>query len=150
MLEVAGAAIAAEREATREIYARIAHGGADACNCQACRNYRMVREYAYPAEFLHLLDELGIDHRKELEVYFGVPVQGGLHHYQGWFCFVGKAYGRSATSPAHNAAFTYRIDDSGREPPAEFDGQRVVHLWFATSVPWKLPEPWSLLLSEFR
>lgn len=150
MLEIAGASIAAERDVTREIYARIAHGGADACSCEACRNYCMVRDHAYPAEFLHVLDELGVDYRKELEVYFGVPVQGGLHHYEGWFCFAGKAYGRSVTPPAHDDGFSFRIDDSGPEPPPEFAGQRVVHLWFATRVPWKLADPCSLLFSELR
>lgn len=143
MREIAGASLSVDSDATRNAYARIARGGADSCNCLACRNYRLVREVAYPAEFRALLDELGVDYRKELEVYFGVPQADGLHHYEGWFCFAGKVYGRDVAADVENRPFTYRIDDSAPGPQPEFAGMPVVTLWFATAVPWRLDEPWS-------
>jgi hypothetical protein len=142
--DVAGAAVAAEPDETRRIYQRIASGGADGCNCQPCQNFRLVRDEAYPAEFRALLEELGIDYRKELEVYGGDPLPDGSHVYEGWFCFVGKAYGRALTVPYGETAFHYQLSDTARSPQREFDGQSVLHLAFRTTVRWRLPQPWSL------
>jgi hypothetical protein len=145
MREIAGVSIAAEPDTTRRIYTRIALGGADTCNCLPCRNYRLVRDEAYPPEFRTLLDELGIDYRKELEVYGGEPLPDGAHHYEGWFCFVGKAYGREITLPDTTTNFQYRLADTAPGPQREFDGHSVLYLEFRTTVPWRLPERWSLL-----
>lgn len=142
--EIAGTSVSFDPEQTRRIYARIPCGGADTCNCQPCRNYRLVREVAYPPEFRALLDELGIDYRKELEVYFGDPLPDGRHLYEGWFCFAGKAYGRIISTPSAGAEFGYRIDESAPGPQREFDGCNVVHLAFRTTTPWRLPEQWTL------
>ena len=144
MREIAGASVSVDSDATRDAYARITRGGADTCNCLPCRNYRLVRDIAYPTEFRSLLDELGVDYRKELEVYFGVPQPDGLHHYEGWFCFAGKVYGRDITPELETSPFSYRIDDSAPEPQPEFAGMSVVTLWFATAVPWRLDEPWTV------
>ncbi len=142
--EIAGTSVSFELEATRDIYARIAYGGAETCNCQPCRNYRLVRDEAYPPEFRTLLEELGIDYRKELEVYFGVPLPGGKYLYEGWFCFAGKAYGRIINAMPAGTAFKYRIDESAPSPQREFHGHSVLHLAFQTTVPWRLSEPWTL------
>lgn len=148
--EIAGAAVAPSADVTREIYSRIMCGGADMCNCLACRNYRLVRDEAYPSEFRALLDELGIDYTKEFEVYFGVPHPDGLHHYEGWFTFVGRVYGRDAGPSAESSAFAYRIDDSTPAPQKEFDGTQTAMLWFATRVPWRLKDPWSFEGSTYE
>lgn len=152
MREIAGAAVAPSAETTRDIYARIVCGGADVCNCLACRNYRMVRDEAYPPDFRALLDELGVDYTKELEVYFGFPQPdgSGLHHYEGWFTFAGRVYGRDVEPAAESGAFTYRIEDPAPAPQKEFGDASVVTLWFATLVPWRLGEPWSLETYDVR
>jgi hypothetical protein len=144
MREIAGTSVFVEPETTRNIYARIACGGADTCNCLPCRNYRLVREAAYPPEFRALLAELGVDYRKELEVYFGVPLANGSHIYEGWFCFVGKSYGLAMPAFGNEMDFTYRVTDSAPGPQREFDGHNAVHVAFRTIVPWLLPEAWSL------
>lgn len=146
MHEIAGTSVTADNAATREVYARIACGGADTCNCLPCRNFRLARDDAFPPEFRSLLDELGIDYRKELEVYGGEPLPGGRHHYEGWFCFVGKAYGRAMPVSTPNTAtdFMYRIADTAPGPQREFDGHDVLHLEFRTTAPWRLEEPWTL------
>jgi hypothetical protein len=144
MREIAGTSSFVEPEETQRIYAKIRSGGADTCNCLPCRNYRLVRDEAYPPKFHALLDELGVDYRKELEVCFGVPLPNGLHFYDGWFCLVGKTYGRAVTPPQSKGAFQYRITDTAPSPQREFDGQSVLHLAFQTTVPWRLTEPWTL------
>jgi hypothetical protein len=146
MREIAGTTSFVEPEETRRIYARIPCGGADTCNCLPCRNFQLVRDAAYPPDFRELLNELGIDYRKELEVFLGVPLENGTHLYEGWFCFVGKAYGRamSTSDSSTDTGFSYRIADSAPGPQREFEDHGVLHLEFRTSVPWLLPEPWSL------
>jgi hypothetical protein len=144
MREIAGTASFVEPEATRRIYAQIAAGGADTCNCLPCRNFRLVRDAAYPPEFCALLDELGVDYRKELEVYGGEPLADGTHVYDGWFCFAGKTYGRAVSAPQGEGVFQYRITDTAPSPQRQFDGRNVLYLAFRTNVPWRLPEPWTL------
>src|SRR5438445_9650708 len=58
-----------DREATILAYAQAGRGGADTCDCVGCRNFRVARECAFPTEFLAVLDQLGIDPRKDGEAY---------------------------------------------------------------------------------
>jgi hypothetical protein len=57
--------------------------------CAGCRNPMAQRDVAYPAAFRELLDRLGIDPNKEGEAVAYGPLENGLHHYGGWFFFVG-------------------------------------------------------------
>ena len=79
-----------DRQATLDSYARAAYGGADRCSCNGCRNFIVAPERAFPLEFLKFLDSLGIDSRKDGEVYHNARLATGLHDYGGWFHFVGK------------------------------------------------------------
>src|SRR5262245_30546210 len=74
----------ADREATILAYGRTERGRADTCDCAGCRNFRVARAACFPARFLALLDELGIDPRKDAEVY-----HNGGGSYGGWYHFVG-------------------------------------------------------------
>jgi hypothetical protein len=80
-----------DRDATAEIYASSRTGWAERCGCAGCRNYLAQRDEIYPPLFKELLDRLGIDLRKEAEVVADGPLKSGLHHYGGWFFFVGEA-----------------------------------------------------------
>jgi hypothetical protein len=48
------------------------------------------RDVIYPPAFRELLDRLGIDPNKEGEAVADGPLKNGLHHYGGWFFFVGE------------------------------------------------------------
>jgi hypothetical protein len=50
----------------------------------------MARDKIYPEEILALFTKLGIDHRKETEVYRAQRNSAGLHEYGGWHHFVGS------------------------------------------------------------
>jgi hypothetical protein len=58
-----------DSEATRQAYAAAGGvGAADTCPCAWCRNFSVARERVFPAEFLALLDRLGVDSHCEDEV----------------------------------------------------------------------------------
>ena len=89
-----------DRHATAAAYARVMHGAPERCGCAPCRNFAAARLQAYPADAAQLLAELGIDHRKEAEVYHQARLAGGLHAYGGWFHLVGRIVsGRDAKLP---------------------------------------------------
>src|ERR1700730_9362543 len=83
-----------DREATIQAHAAMPSGGADECNCSWCENFAAQRPVPYPPEFLSLLDQLGIDCNKEIEVYELGPSDNGVM-YAGWFHFVGHARGEA-------------------------------------------------------
>src|SRR5262245_24026194 len=79
-----------DREATFAIYERLRNGWAEDCGCVRCRNLLAQRDEVYPPAFRELLVRLGIDPTKEAEAVADGPSETGLHHYCGWFFFVGE------------------------------------------------------------
>jgi hypothetical protein len=77
-------------EATAAIYARLRSGWAEDCGCVGCRNLLAQRDEVYPTPLRELLQRLGIDPNKESEAVADGPLENGLHHYGGWFFFVGE------------------------------------------------------------
>jgi hypothetical protein len=68
-----------DRDATALAYRLVEKGGVDTCGCAACRNFRVARLNAFPAEFRALLDQLGIDPNKDGEVYHNGRIALGHH-----------------------------------------------------------------------
>lgn len=101
-----------DAEATRAAYAKVV-GGIDSCRCEYCVNYRLAREQIYPPEFRDLLEELGIDYRKEVELDhlteddaddgldYGQSVSG--HYAFRW------ARSRTRQKPSMARFFTFRL-----------------------------------------
>lgn len=89
-LQLGNQTIRYDRDATAAIYASLTGGWADECGCVGCRNLMAQRNEIYPLPFRELLERLGIDPNKEAEAVADGPMQNGLHHYGGWFFFVGE------------------------------------------------------------
>ena len=130
-----------DRAATVAYYQTVAQGDADVCGCPLCRNFALQRSAAFPAEFLGLLERLGIDANKEQEAFDWGPVGDGLRQYGGWFCFVGdfaKSYAEPA-GPHFTSPFSFGFTDSfprhGGVPRKD-----VVAVEFITQLPWLLPD----------
>ena len=96
-----------DRAATAAIYANLKGGWAEDCRCVGCRNLMAQRDVIYPPAFRELLDRLGIDPNKEGEAVADGPLKNGLHHYGGWFFFVGR-WSRPVT---RSRLATHRISD---------------------------------------
>jgi hypothetical protein len=133
-----------DREGTREAFARIEIGGPEACGCCHCRNFAAARSQVYPAEVLSLFEGLGIDSRKEREVYHLTPLESGLHLYGGWFHFVGRIeeegkelgkFDMESTGP-----FKLFFHEKPALVPESFEGLPLVQLEFEAQVPWVIEE----------
>lgn len=145
-----------DRDATIAAYSQIQDGGADRCSCSGCRNFARLRGEIYPQAFRDLLNTLGIDAMKEAEAVHDGPVKGNLHHYGGWFYFVGEILEKgerlSSTTLSggfdvvllprseSTSDFQYWCSWIFPRPPASF-GSKVAALEFATLLPWVLEEP---------
>ena len=134
----------ADIEATRRAYSSIAAGAPDLCGCEPCRKFALARPWAYPAEMLALLDQVGVDSSKEVEVHETGQVVGGLHRYEGWFHFLGRS-----KSPQQQADVVLRsaphfsmfIHDKAVLVRECFKSQPVVQIDFEVDVQWVRQAP---------
>lgn len=132
-----------DRGATIVAYADAVHGGSDRCKCNGCRNFAAARSLVYPPAFLSLLESLGIDPRKDGEVYHNGQLAPGCHDYGGWFHFVGTLE-RTGDFPmvAMSEHFEVWLVSSHSPALAGLRGLPLVEVAFhATAVPWMLNEP---------
>src|SRR4051812_3068656 len=93
-----------DQAATRKAYSQILNGGAETCSCSACQNFVEVRNKVFPSEFIRQLEALGIDSKKDFEVYQEGAEKAGSHFYGGWYHFIGT------------------LDKDGDFPPVEYPG----------------------------
>jgi len=128
--------------ATTAAHARATHGGSESCECNGCRNFRLVRSQVYPAEFIALLESMGIDPRKDGEVYHNGSIAPGLHDYGGWFHFIGEleVTGDFPVVPMGDnfSVWLQRRSAPGLSTLKEFPLVQVE--FHATRVPWILNE----------
>lgn len=126
-----------------DAYSRVERGNAETCTCDGCRNFVVVRDRVFPADFVRLLDSLGIDPHKDGEVYRNGQVSSGRHDYGGWFHFVGTL-DRTGNFPAvdFRDGFTAWMCHASAPALETLKGQALVQLEFhSTNVPWALAEP---------
>jgi hypothetical protein len=133
----------ADRNATARAYALAERGGADACGCAGCRNFRLARARIFPARFLELLDELGIDPRKDGEVYHLGRLGPGVHAYGGWYHFVGMLVETGDCPPLHlGSGFQVWMCRASAPRLESLESLPVVQVeFYSKSVPWLLDEP---------
>jgi len=130
-------------EATAAIYATLRNGWAEDCGCVGCRNLLAQRDEVYPAAFRELLQRLGIDSNKESEAVADGPLENGLHHYGGWFFFVGEMVTAGecmsiiSESPYFGCMFT-RVGPC----PKEFRDDARLAVEFEAHFRWVLNDSW--------
>src|SRR5260370_28782889 len=119
------------------------NGWAEDCGCVGCRNLVAQRDVVYTAPFRELLNQLGIDPNKEGEAVADGPLKNGLHHYGGWFFFVGEVVTAgegvlyASESPIFNCCFT-----RGGPCPKEFGDGPKLAIYFEAHFKWILDESW--------
>ena len=131
-----------DREATAAIYS-MKNGWAADCGCVGCRNLVAQRDVVYPAPFRELLNQLGIDSNKESEAVADGPLENGLHHYGGWFFFVGEVVtgGEGVSCARESPLFNYCFT-SGGPCPKEFRAGPRLAVYFEAHIKWILDESW--------
>ena len=130
-------------EATAAIYARLRTGWAEKCGCVGCRNLLAQRDEVYPSVFRELLRRLGIDLNKEAEAVADGPLGNGLHHYGGWFFFVGEMVtaGENISVASESPYFGYFITRGGPCPNEFREGPKLA-VGFEAEFKWILTESW--------
>ena len=73
----------------KAVYQRETEGSTDRCSCLYCRNFLAQKEQLYPQIIQTFLTSIGIDYKKEAEVYHLCLLEHGKHLYGGWFHFKG-------------------------------------------------------------
>lgn len=134
-----------DRDATQRAYASMNVGNPEICGCVHCRNFVAVREQAYPPEVRGLLTDLGIDFRREAEVYYCAP-KHPRHLYGGWFHCVGELASEGEEIgkfdlESGKPMFALHFHDKPNLVPDCFNGLPLLQLEFYTHVPWVLPWP---------
>ena len=66
--------IEVDAEETAQVQRSRISGSPEACECLPCKNFVAVRHAAYPAEFLELLERLGVPADRESEI---LPLRTG-------------------------------------------------------------------------
>lgn len=127
-------------EVTRAGYETISAGGADLCDCAGCRNFLAQRDSVFPAEISKLFETLGVDHKRDAEIYHTARLATGLHLYGGWFHFVG-AIVNEPTGPATLDNFTIDFVPNNALAAKAFQNQRLVQIEITMKLPWVLSEP---------
>jgi hypothetical protein len=138
--------------ATRQAYEAVFTGSPEECGCCYCRNFAAARGLAYPPEALSLFDRLGIDPRKEAEIWECCRLDSGLRCYGGFFHFVGSIeVGADAMRPGGaleleplTKHFSWGLTSNVSLVRPPFAGLPLVQLEFSAQVPWVLedhPEP---------
>ncbi|WP_448103621.1 hypothetical protein [Pedobacter panaciterrae] len=135
-------------EVTKATYASVVNGSAEDCKCNDCMNYIADRERAFPDEIKLLFDQLGVDYRKESEVWRMYKHKDGMHIYSGIFHFKGSFEGKDCfvTSDGRNGTFSMTdINESvsigfriASQLPYFKDSEGLVQVEFETKVPWTL------------
>ncbi|MFY7890138.1 MAG: hypothetical protein ACOVOW_14585 [Spirosomataceae bacterium] len=98
-----------DKKLTEQTYEKIEISGVESCNCNYCKNFANNRENIYPKEIKELLTSIGIDYRKECEVWHYCKDEFGRHCYSGWFHFKGKFKGKSLSAPTPDTTTTYDL-----------------------------------------
>ena len=132
---------------TEKTYQSISNSGADTCECNNCKNYVSYRDKVFPKEVIDLFHNLGIDHRKEVEITSYETLPNRLHQIGGWFHFkgrvlVGKDYRVPLPLCGHTFDLTPVTDNfsigfaEGNDLTFFEDRTGLVQVEFDTSIPW--------------
>lgn len=132
---------------TEQTYKNFSGSGAETCGCNNCKNYVAYRNQVFPEEVFNLFNDLGIDYRKEAEIFSYERLTNGLHHISGWFHFkgqilTGKDYRVPLPSGGHTFELTQITDKFfigfAKESDLTFfeDDTGLVQLLFDTNIPW--------------
>jgi len=133
---------------TQQAYLNFAVGGADSCICSDCKNYSAYRDNVFPEEIKELFCALGVDFRKEVEIWAMQKLENGLHEISGWFHFKGKIISgincRKPLETGNGYAVNltpinenFEIGFTSGNDLTFFDNKKeLVQVEFVTAIPW--------------
>jgi hypothetical protein len=146
---ISGWLIEHDPDATRRCFAQLPVG--TGCTCNQCRNFEAAAGRTFPAAFLALAEDLGLDPTKPTELCHWCQEPPGLYLTGGWFHLVGSILSGEDVMHWVDGTGVFRFEElvPGLEfgftarlalVPGVFAGLPVVQLEFQTRVPWVLAE----------
>ena len=126
-------------ELTRKVYETILAGGVETCECFGCKNFLAQRDAVFPDEVLSLLKKLGVNHKRDAEIYHTARLEPGVHLYVGWFHFVGTIL-KEPIGPATLNNFTIDFILNRDLAATAFENHPLVQIEITTKLPWVLSE----------
>ncbi len=127
-------------ESTRRAYESILAGGVETCSCSGCRNFLAQRQLVFPEEVINLFGQLGINYKRDAEIYHTARIESGLHLYGGWFHFIGNILKQPDVPAKLNGHFTVDFIVSRSLAAESFGNQPLVQVEITAEVPWILKE----------
>jgi hypothetical protein len=123
---------------TRKAYETILAGGVETCECTGCKNFLAQRDTVFPDEVLSLFNDLGVDYKRDTEIYHTALLEPGLHLYGGWFHFVGTIL-NEPIGPATVHNFTIDFIANRDLAAKAFANHPLVQIEITAKLPWVLP-----------
>ena len=139
-----------DKEATLQAYDQIEIGDPERCGCGHCLNFAAARREIYPEKVKKIFEKLGIDYKKEVEVYHLQRIKPGWYYYGGWFHFVGTIVevvnnlvpldvnGEPVDYVPINKDFSWYFRSKRDLAHNAFHDQPLVQINFTCNVPWIL------------
>ena len=113
---------------------------AETCGCSYCRNFIAGRDTAFPEEFMHILETLGIDFKKDIQTSHLCKTAEGKHQYDVNYYFVGKIVEMSKLhAPIDISSFNFIIDETINYRSKEFSIP-ILRLECFPIMPWIIEE----------
>jgi hypothetical protein len=143
-------------EVTKATYTSVVNGSAEDCKCGDCMNYIAHRDKVFPDEIKLLFDQLGVDYRKESEVWRMSKHKDGVHIYSGFLHFNGSFEGKDCFVRSDGRNGTFSMTDINESFSVGFriasdlayfnDNENLVQVEFEAKMPWtidkKLESEW--------
>jgi hypothetical protein len=126
-------------ESTRWAYQSHTAGGLETCECAGCKNFLAQRDSVFPSELMKFFAEVGVNYKRDAEIYHITRLESGLHQYGGWFHFVGYIV-KQPIGPANLDHFTVDFVPDRALAAKAFENQPLVQVEITAEIPWALSE----------
>ena len=115
---------------------------AETCGCSYCRNFIAGRNTAFSEEFIHILETLGIDFKRDVQTSHLCKTAEGRHQYDVNYYFVGKIVQMSKLQgPTDISSFNFIIDENINYRSKEFsESELILRLECFPIIPWMIEE----------
>jgi len=126
-------------ESTQRAHAET-YSSAERCGCAYCRNFVAVRDKTLPRKFIDILEQLGVNYRKDSEIYETHKRADGTHGYGGWYHAVGTVLsGPNEHSESLGKRFWYWVSNRAHLVRKGFP-LPAFQIEFGTTLPWVIDE----------
>lgn len=87
--------IQTDKKVNTEVYSKVEKSSAQECGCDDCLKFESLKEELYPNEVKYLFKKIGIDFKKEAEIWCIPNIEDGTNLYSGFFHFKGNFEGKN-------------------------------------------------------